>query len=59
MGLSFIHGLPCAHAAAVPALNTGQECELLKLEGTIPTFFRGTQYHTPVEVRRTYWYRFS
>lgn len=37
----------------VLALNTGQECELLMLDGTLPTFYRGQQYMTPIEVCHT------
>lgn len=35
----------------VAALNTGQECELLMLEGTFSIVYRAVEYFTPVEVR--------
>lgn len=42
--------VPCFPLAWV-ALNGGQNRDLIKVEGTVATFYRGTQYNTPVEVR--------
>ncbi|CAM9123792.1 unnamed protein product [Ectocarpus sp. 12 AP-2014] len=43
------------HQSLVPkrgrlTLNTGQECELLMLEGTFPIVYRAVTYFTPVEI---------
>ena len=31
-------------------LNTGRECRLLMLEGTVPITYRGANYNIPVEI---------
>lgn len=42
--------LPCLVLSWRSALNTGQECELLMLEGTFSIVYRAMEYFTPVEV---------
>lgn len=32
-------------------LNGGRECRVVMLDGTVPTFYRGVRYNTPVQVR--------
>ena len=46
----FVSLCPLLSSLALSALNTGQECELLMLEGTFSIVYRAVEYFTPVEV---------